>query len=77
VTRLAATYQVDRQPETIFIRWAHPYDRCPACGYDLDAHRRAGARAIRNRVERLETAIRGNNGVPLERLLAILDAGRL
>jgi hypothetical protein len=43
VTRLTAAYQVDRQPETIFIRWAHPYDRCPACGYDLDAHSRAAA----------------------------------
>jgi hypothetical protein len=43
VTSLAAAYQVQWEPETIFIHWTHPYDRCPACGYDLDSHSRAAS----------------------------------
>jgi hypothetical protein len=51
--------------------------RTPALGrggYDV---RGSALRAIRNPVERLEADVRGNNGLSLEELVAILDAGRL
>ena len=39
VERLAEAWKRDAQ-ELLFIRWRTPYDNCPGCGYDLDAHAR-------------------------------------
>lgn len=39
VERLAREYDADAE-ETLIIHWLQPYDNCPTCGYDLDAHAR-------------------------------------
>jgi hypothetical protein len=39
VERLARACGADA-PQTLIVHWVQPYDTCPACGYDLDAHAR-------------------------------------
>ena len=36
VDRLAADRQVGRK--FVLLHWTHPYEQCPSCGFDLDAH---------------------------------------
>jgi uncharacterized protein (DUF983 family) len=37
--RLAREFGADAEA-TLVIHWLQPYDNCPTCGYDLDAHAR-------------------------------------
>lgn len=43
VERLASTWPTS--PETVFVSWIHPFERCPACACDLVAHAQAAALA--------------------------------
>ena len=43
VDRLAAECLVDREP--ILVHWMDGYERCPSCGYDLNAHSSTAALA--------------------------------
>lgn len=39
VERLADQYE-PKEPEVLLIHWKNPFDNCPECGCDLDAHAR-------------------------------------
>ena len=41
--------ETQAHPGTLYMRWIHPFDACPFCGYDLDGHCRAAALASARR----------------------------
>jgi hypothetical protein len=43
VERLASDWPMS--PETVFVSWVHPIERCPVCSCDLVAHAQAAALA--------------------------------
>ena len=43
VERLASAWPMPS--ETVFVSWVSPYERCPACGCDLDGAAQAAALA--------------------------------